>query len=182
MIRYVANGAVLLTGAVLLGAIMITAPDYNSVFQAFPSHASIGEIANGRMFDARFLGGRLTHRIDFEYYGRQVSRDTEGIFLIANFEVSGVTASTQLAAKWKGASGRDYAASARFEKAPKILQSLFFQPGLTSKGFVIFEVPEDEVLGGKLILSRRGVTILDSALHLETARIAPPVAVVRLDP
>ena len=182
MMRHAANSAVLLIGVVILGVMMITTPDYNSVFRAFLSHASNGEIANGRIFDARFLDGRLTHRVDFEHYGRQISRDTEGIFLIANFEVSGVTATTQLAAKWKGASGRDYAASARFENAPKTLQSLFFQPGITSKSFVVFELPEDEVAGGELILSRRGVTILDSALYLETTRIAPPEAVVRLDP
>ena len=180
--RFVANSAVLLTGAFLLGVMMTTAPDYNSVVRPFPSRASAGEIADGRVFDARFLGGRLAHRIEFERYGRQIGRDSEGVFLIADFEVSGVTASTLIAARWKGASGRDYAASARLNDAPNMLQLRFFQPGLTGKAFAVFELPEDEVSGGKLVLSRRGMTIFDSELHLETERIAPPSAVERLAP
>lgn len=181
MIR-AADMATVLAGAVLLGAMMASAPDYNSVFQPFPAHAAPGEAADGRLFDARFLGGRLAQQVAFERYGTPITRDSAGLFLIADFEVSNVTASTRIAATWRGASGRDYAATGRVEGAPGGLEARWFQPGLTDRAFAVFELPEDEVPGGRLVLTAPGVTILDSALDLQAPPLPGPQPLARIAP
>lgn len=174
--------AIFVAGGALLGVMMTTAPDYNSVFTPFATHAPAGEIADGRLFDARFLGARPVQRITFDRLGKEVTRDTTGIFLIADFEVSGVTSSTRIAAGWKGPSGRLYKASTRFDYAPNTVDERSFQPGLTDRSFAIFELPEDEVSGGQLVLSARIMADLDSALYLDSSNIAPTSALIRLDP
>ncbi len=166
------NLAVLLAGAALLGGMMATAPGYDSTIRPFAIHAAPGEWADGRVFDARFLGGQLTREIGFQRYGQDIIRDSNGVFLIADFEVSGVTASTRVAAVWRGGSGRDYLASGRFDGAPGLLAERWFQPGLTDQTQAIFELPEDEVQGGTLILTRLLDPALDSALYLEPQGIA----------
>lgn len=174
------SAVIFLMGGAVLAGMMVTTPDYNSVFQPFKIHASTGTVADGRLFDARFLGGRLVRNIAFKRLGKEVNRNSSGVFLIVDFEVLGVVASSQIAAKWKGNSARLYEASPRFDYAPNIIQERTFQPGLNDKSFAVFELPEDEVAGGQLILSTRGITDLDGALYLDTARILPAIDFVRL--
>lgn len=181
MIR-AADIATVLAGAALLVPMMASAPDYNSVFRPFPAHAAPGETADGRLFDARFLGGRLARQLAFERYGTLITRDSAGLFLIADFEVSNVAASTRIAATWRGASGRDYAATGRVEGAPGGLETRWFQPGLTDRAFTVFELPEGEVPGGRLVLTAPGVTILDSALQLQAPPLPDPQPLARIEP
>lgn len=159
---------VLVVGIALLGAMMATMPDYNRVFQPFRITASEGEIAGGRLFSARFLDWETAGKITFENYGRNVERDTQGIFLIAHFEISEVQRSIGVAAVWEGRSGRHYMETGRAEGAPGALDDRQFQPGLVSRPHAVFELPPDEIAGGRLLLSQKWLNVMDSELAQET--------------
>ncbi|KXF74683.1 hypothetical protein ATN84_22575 [Paramesorhizobium deserti] len=178
-----ANIAIVLVGGALLGVMMQTAPDYNSVVQPFRSHLATGETGEARSFRARFTGARLAERIAFRRFGRDLVRDTDGVFLIAEIEAEATVASQQIGATWRGASGRDYALSRRAQGIPTGLDSRWFQPGLTDRAIAVFELPEDEIAGGEMVLTNSFNAVFDSALHLAPPPLpADKLPLVRIDP
>ncbi|WJS86940.1 hypothetical protein [Paracoccus sp. TOH] len=168
---------IVLAGAALLGAMMQTVPDHNSVVQPFRSAVAAGGTGEARSFRARFTGLRLADRIAFRRFGRDLVRDSNGLFLIADIEAEARLASLQLDAVWQGASGRRYALSHRAEDIPRGLESRWFQPGLINRAIAVFELPEDEVAGGALVLTSGFTAAFDSALHL-----APPAGPAERQP
>jgi len=156
----------LLLGACALGAMMITTPDFNSVFQPFRTTAQSGAIAQGRLHAARFSDWQTADKLSFDRYGTTVTRNTQGVFLIVDFDVSNIRESVRLSATWQGRSGRKYTQTARANGAPSTLDTRQFHPGLDDQGRAVFELPNDEVEGGKLLLTRKGPNILDSELAL----------------
>ncbi|MBK4217423.1 hypothetical protein JJJ17_15955 [Paracoccus caeni] len=181
MMRRIANLVVLLIGGGLLAGMLATVPDYNSAVQPFTTRVAAGEVAAGRLFSARFLDARTATEIAFERYGQTVLRETGGLFLIADFEVSDVRRSTRIEARWQGSSGREYSASKRFNWAPGDLETRWFQPGLTDRARAIFELPEDEIAGGRLILSTPAKPVLDSALYLDGVPVSATLPRLRLE-
>ena len=110
-------------------------------------------------------------------------RDTDGVFLVADFILSGTRESTMLSATWIGASKRHYRATSRISDLPRQIDQLWLQPGLDSKTFAIFELPPDEIKGGSALLSLRLDPPLDGTLLLNPPDM-PPVheAILRLGP
>lgn len=174
--------ALVLAGAALLGAMMQTAPDYNSVVQPFPSAVAAGATGEARSFRARFTGLRLADRIAFRRYGRDLVRDSDGVFLIAEIEAEAIGTSQRLDAVWQGASGRRYALSRRAEDIPRGLESRWFQPGLINHAVEVFELPEDEVAGGALVLTGSFTAVFDSALHLAPPALPERQPIIRFEP
>lgn len=172
MIR-VRNVLPVLLGACALGAMMMTTPDFDSVFQPLRTTAQSGENAQGRLLSARFTDWQTTDQLSFNRYGTPVTRDTQGVFLIVDFDISNVRESVRLTATWQGRSGRQYVQSVRTEEAPGTLGVRQFHPGLEDQGRAVFELPRDEIEGGKLLLARRGPNILDSELALTPTFGAP---------
>ncbi|UFM64765.1 hypothetical protein LOS78_13885 [Paracoccus sp. MA] len=173
---------IVLAGAALLGAMMQSAPDYDSTVQPFRSPVAAGETGEARSFRARFTGMRLAERIAFRRYGRDLVRDSDGLFLIAEIEAEARLASQRLDAVWQGASGRRYALSHRAEDIPRGLESRWFQPGLTDRAIAVFELPEDEVAGGALVLTGSASAVFDSALHLAPPALPERQPIIRFAP
>ncbi|KRW93654.1 hypothetical protein [Paracoccus sp. MKU1] len=174
--------AIVLAGAALLGGMMQTAPDYNSVVQPFRHHVAAGRTGEARSFRARFTGLRLADRIAFRRYGRDLVRDSDGVFLIAEIEAEATLASQRLDAVWQGASGRRYALSRRAEDIPRGLESRWFQPGLSNRAVAVFELPADEVAGGALVLTGSFTAVFDSALHLAPPALPERRPIIRFEP
>ena len=181
--NHLANLLAALLGAGFLGLMMNTLPDYNSSFQPFGVHADENRVGQGRLFTAELGGIRSAGAISYTVNGTDVVRDTSATFLIAELSIAARKESRQVEAIWLGATGRQYSQTVRLENAPRVLSSLWFQPGLKDKALAVFELPDDEIAGGLLALMARGNPIMDSAVHL-----APPATLperqdtLRLDP
>ncbi|AGT09158.1 DUF4352 domain-containing protein [Paracoccus aminophilus] len=171
-----------LCSAALLGGMMLTEPDYNSVFRPFVTHVAASETGETRLFAARFTGWQTAESIDVASLGQELHRDTEGRFLIVDLELTGTISSTSLAASWQGASGRRYDTTKRISSFARDLRALTIQPGLQNKAVAVFELPADEIAGGRLILEARFDPPLEGTLHLAPPGPVPAdAAVVRLD-
>ncbi|AEC21194.1 hypothetical protein PT7_2654 [Pusillimonas sp. T7-7] len=153
-------------GACIQGALMMTTPTFDSVFQPMRSTAQSGAIAQGRLHAARFSDWQTAEQLSFDRYGTTITRDTQGIFLIVDVDILDVQESIQLTATWQGRSGRQYVQTARADGAPSTLDTRQFHPGLDDQGRAVFELPRDEIEGGKLLIARKGPNILDSELAL----------------
>src|SRR5690606_24862977 len=108
----------------------------------------------------------------FDNDGTMVTRDTQGVFLVVDFDISNVHESVRLAATWQGRSGRRYVQTARVAGATT-LDTRQFHPGLGDQGRAVFELPQDEIKEGRLLLARKGPNILDSELALTPTMGAP---------
>ncbi|WP_353194878.1 hypothetical protein [Pusillimonas noertemannii] len=153
-------------GACALGAMMATTPDFNSVFRPLRTTAPNGAAAHGRLLAVRFADWQTAQQLSFERYGATVMRDTQGVFLVVEFDISDVRESVRLAAAWQGRSGRRYDQTKRVDDAPSTVDTRQFHPGLEDRGRAVFELPPDEIEGGTLLLARKGPNILDSELAL----------------
>ena len=179
----VGNIAVVLLGAAALGGMMNTVPDYNSSFQPFSIFADQDGIGKGRQFTAELTGLKSAKVISYAQFGQEVSRDSSATFLIAELSITGQTESRQLEAIWLGATGRQYSQSARLEDAPRNLSSARFEPGLTDRTIAVFEMPEDEIVGGRLVLAPRASMVMDGAVYFAEAEAAPANhEMLRLEP
>ncbi|WP_299844689.1 hypothetical protein [uncultured Paracoccus sp.] len=159
--------------AVLLAGMMLTNPDYNSAVRPFETRVPPGETGQTRLIGGRIEGWRTADRISFPAFGSLRQRDTQAMFLIVDLKLFGTTDSTMLRAGWIGASGRRYDTTARISGAFLQIQDLWLQPGLESKAIAIFELPEDEIAGGALMLSDRIDAPLDGRLRLAAPVDAP---------
>jgi hypothetical protein len=177
----IANLAAIALGGAMLGTMMNTLPDYDSSFQPFAVDADGNDVGRGRLFTAELIGLRSAGAISYERYGKNVVRDTAATFLVAELAISAREESRQVEAIWLGATGRQYNQSARLENVPHSLSQARFEPGLTDRPLAIFELPEDEIVGGRLVLMARGSMRMDSAVHFVSPASAPErQAVLRL--
>ncbi|RMC36204.1 hypothetical protein [Paracoccus alkanivorans] len=174
--------AAVLAGVVLLGGMMNTKPDYNSTFQPFVTNTNPGEEGMGRLFTARITEAHIASQIEFDHWGEQLRRDSAGVFLIVRLSASGTARSTRLTAIWLGASGRQYSVSSRVELPSSGIEYKWFQPGLFQRAVAVFELPEDEIKGGRLALMAAGDARLDSAVQIPLQTLGPKQDVTRIGP
>lgn len=173
----------LLVGGLVLAGMMLSNPDYNSTIRPFVRDVVPGDAGQTRLMAGRFDRWRTADRLIFTRYGKQVSRDTQGVFLIVEPFLAGTTVSTMVRASWVGPSGRHYAESGRVSGLPRQTEDLWLQPGLDSRALAIFELPPDEVAGGALLVSLRTDPPLDGTLLLKAPAPAPEhQGVTRLGP
>src|SRR5690606_30409652 len=78
----VTNLLPVILGAVALGVMMNTTPDYNSSFQPFAVVADDGEEGQGRLFTAELVGLKTAGTVSYTRFGEDVSRDTSATFLV----------------------------------------------------------------------------------------------------
>jgi hypothetical protein len=178
-----ANLAAFVLGGAMLGTMMNTLPGYDSSFQPFAVDADENGVGRGRLFTAELLGLRSAGAISYQRYGKHIVRDTSATFLVAELSISAREESRQIEAVWLGATGRQYNQSARLEDIPRGLSRARFEPKLADRSLAIFELPNDEIAGGRLVLMARGNMRMDSAMHFASPVTAPErQAMLRLDP
>ena len=160
-------------GIAILAGLQMTNPNYNRAIKPFVTQVPQGELGTTRSFSARFDAWRTTDQIEYLRYDKPQRRTTDGVFLIADLVLRGTSKSAALDAYWLGASGRRYVATKRIDTVPLLLRTAFTQPELDTKTFAIFELPPDEIAGGKLVLNVMMDMPLDGTLALDPPTYEP---------
>ena len=170
---WLGNLVVVSVGAAALGMMMNTVPDYNSSFQPLAVFANDEGVGDSSLFRAELKGLRTADRVVYQSFGQEVSRDTSAVFLVAELDITGGSSSRPLQAVWRGATGRQYNQSARVENAPRDLSLRSVEPGLTDRVIAIFELPEDEIVGGRLGVMPLGTTAGEIMMHFPKVESLP---------
>ena len=168
-----APACIALAGAGLLAAFHATNPGYNETFRPFVTDVPADQPGETRLFGGQVAGWRTADRIGFSRFGRDRLLETQGVFLLVDLRLHANIQSTTLRAVWQGASGREYAATARAENLPGAVESVALQPGLTMSALAVFELPADEIAGGALVLTSPLNPPLEGGLRLQPPA-APP--------
>lgn len=164
---------VALVGALLLAGMLETNPDYNSAIRPFVTKVAVGEEGKTRLYSGSFPSWRTADKISFPLYNKEITRDTEGVFLIAEPQLLALTSSSFFDAVWIGKSGRRYATTKRISNLPRQAGMLYLQPGFQSRAIAIFELPPDEIAGGSLLVTPPYEPPLDGDLQLAPPDTAP---------
>lgn len=171
--RAVAALVVALLGCTLLAGMMATNPTYNRAIRPFVETVPASETGATRAMSAQFTGWETADQLRFTRYGKVVTRDSGGIFLIVELVTEATQASTRLVASWQGASGRIYGETTRVSGVARQLSEQWAQPGLDMRATAIFELPHDEIAGGALLVGLPLDPALDGKLRLMPPEEAP---------
>jgi len=174
------SGAFAKLGALMLAAVLLVGmqrytPGYAEITGPIPLKGALGETLAGRGFTVRADKVLLAEKLRFKAYGREVERDTGGVFALVIARLEAHPASTTVSgAIWRSAHGARFVASPRFQGAPRLLGTDRLEPGLPQRGVFIFEMPREAVAGATLLVAASRWPRLDT--QAEIALTATPGA------
>lgn len=166
------TGAFARLGALVLAAVLLAGmqrytPGYAEITGPIPLRGALGETLSGRSFTVRADQVLLAERLRFKAYGREVVRDTGGVFALVIARLEAQPASTTVGgAIWRSAQGARFVASQRFQGAPRLLGTDRLEPGLPQRGLFIFEVPREAVAGATLLVAASRWPRLDTQAEI----------------
>ncbi|MGK9232952.1 hypothetical protein KXS07_14970 [Inquilinus limosus] len=165
--RWLGRLAALLVAAVLLLAMQWTTPLYDEMIGPIPVYGQIGDSVAARRFTVRIETVQFARQLRFEAYGKEVVRDTSGLWAVvtATLEARFDTTSV-IEAYWEGPNGLRYSHSDRLSGVRPVLAGAMLQPGLPRRGWFIFEIREDQARGATFVAPNIGVTRLDSIVRI----------------
>lgn len=143
----------LLVGLAALAAMKTTRVNYARLTGPIEIAVAAGAEGHARLFRARLLGLAKARQIVWKEGGVEVRRSTNAVWLMAALEAEALDETAGLVPLWRGGAGRLTSVSRRLSSAPQMIGAAVLQPGFPRRGFAVFEVPEDEIEGGALILS-----------------------------
>lgn len=166
--RAIASVITIAAAIAVLAYLQWTTPTYALLTGALETKGHQSETVSSETFNVTVKRILTTKTLDFNRFGRQVERRSEGTFVIVTAEMQSNWETMHVgSASIRGASGRSYAQSTRVTGIKSLLTSKDLQPGLPAKGLFVFEMPEQEVRDMVLVLSRQLGPRLDTEIHVQ---------------
>ena len=142
--------------AALLAALQATTPPYAMLTGPIRTTGHQTETVLSTTFSVKVHRVLKARTIAYTRFGRAVQLQSSGVWIVVSAELRAFQKTMPIrAATLIGASGRSYRQSRRAGEAPGILSAKVVQPGLPTTGIFVFELPDDETLGMKLVLSEQ---------------------------
>ncbi|KRE14536.1 hypothetical protein ASE66_14310 [Bosea sp. Root483D1] len=172
-----------LIAALLLAGMQRFTPGYAEITGPIPLKGDLGETLTGRGFTVRADKVLLAEKLRFKAYGREVERDTGGVFALVIARLDAQPVSTTVSgAIWRSAQGARFVASPRFQGAPRLLGTDRLEPGLPQRGVFIFEVPREAVAGATLLVAASRWPRLDTQAEIALpATLGTPASLLDLN-
>lgn len=157
----------LVLAAVLLAGMQRYTPGYAEITGPIPLKGDLGETLTGRGFTVRADKVLLAEKLRFKAYGREVERDTGGVFALVIARLEAQPASINVgSAIWRSAQGARFVTSPRMQGAPRLLGTDRLEPGLPQRGVFIFEVSREAVAGATLLVAASRWPRLDTQTEI----------------
>lgn len=156
MMRAVLTVFTILAAAALLAALQASTPPYAILTGPILTTGQQNETVSSTTFSVKINRVVQAHKIAYQQFGRAYDLQSSGVWVIVSVELWGFQKTMPVrAATLIGATGRLYRQSRRAGEAPNLLSTKTVQPGLPTTGILVFELPEDETRGMKLVLSEQ---------------------------
>ncbi|MBB6488697.1 hypothetical protein [Rhizobium lusitanum] len=154
--------------ALLLAFLQSTTPSYALLTGPIKTVGQQKDTLSSRTFSIKVDKIIRARILAFTRYGKPIERQSEGVWVIAGVELQTKRETMTIqAAAIKGASGRLYRQSHRADGAPRLASTKMLQPGLSSAGIMIFELPEEDAHDMTLIVSKQPSPQLASEIHVK---------------
>lgn len=160
--RRLSSLALLIAATLLLYGLQRSGPGYAEITAALPSHGAAKQVLVTGDFEATVIGSKAARRLRHKNFGQTQVLTTSGVWVVVGVKAKALKESMTLtAAHWQGSNGAAYFASDRVSSHPALLSQKTLQPGLDGQGIIIFEIPESELQGATLTISRTPFAALE---------------------
>ncbi|NLS18581.1 hypothetical protein HGP16_18655 [Rhizobium sp. P40RR-XXII] len=154
--------------ALILAFLQSTTPSYAVLTGPIETIGRQKDAVSSRTFRIKVHKIICAKTLAFTRYGKPIERQTEGVWVIASVELQTRQETMKIqAAAIEGASGRLYRQSHRADGAPGLVSTKTLQPGLSSTGIIIFELPEADAHDITLVVSKQPSPQLDSEIRVK---------------
>ena len=154
--------------ALILAFLQSTTPSYAVLTGPIETIGRQKDAVSSKTFGIKVDKIIRAKTLAFTRYGKPIERQTEGVWVIASVELQTKHETMTIqAAAIEGASGRLYRQSHRADGAPRLVSTKTLQPGLSSTGIVIFELPEADAHDMTLVVSKQPSPQLDSEIRVK---------------
>lgn len=166
-------GGVVLAAAVLYG-MQRTTPGYGEITSPRPVMGKFGHRLETRAFTIDITKVQLARTVTTKGASRNGTFTTSGVWVLVEGTAEALSESlTLLSAEWLGPNGVRYAMSQRLSSLPGMLPGQRLEPGLPMPVLMAFEIPENQVAGGTLLIARSAWAPLAEQARIEMAGVKP---------
>lgn len=163
--------AVMLAAAILYG-MQRTTPLYSDITSPVPVRGRQGELLDTGAFRIGIADVHVARQVRIAEPGGARNYTTSGVWVVVEAGALATRESLSLAsAHWLGPSGRRYALSGRLPTLPGMAGTEQLEPGIPRPVLMAFEVPESELSGATLLVSRTAFTPLLEEAWIEMSEM-----------
>ena len=168
-----ALGAVAIAAVVLYG-LQHTTPGYGEITSPIVTAGKLGKRIAASAFTIGIVKVHLARTVTTRSVGRTQTFTSSGVWVLVEGAAEARSESlTLMSAQWLGPDGVRYALSQRFSTVPGFLPSQRLEPGLPRPVLMAFEIPENEVSSGTLLVARTAWTPLEEEVRIEMTGVRP---------
>ena len=165
--------AVAASAAVLYG-LQRTTPSYGEITSPIAVTGKLGKRIAANAFVIGVVKVHLARTVTTKSVGRTQTFTSSGVWALVEGAAEARSESLSLmSAQWLGRDGVRYALSQRFSTVPGFLPSQRLEPGLPQPVLMAFEIPEDQVSEGTLLIARTAWTPLEEEVRIELTGVGP---------
>lgn len=158
----------LIFAAAILYGMQRTTPLYSQITSPVQIAGKQGERVDTSDFAIGIAKVHLARSIDFPSLSRTQRYATSGVWVVVEGAVEAKDESLALtSAEWLGPDGLRYRYSQRLTNVPGMPGSEQFEPGIPRPMLMVFEIPESQIAGAKLLVARSPYTPLSEEAWID---------------
>ncbi|MHA6686724.1 hypothetical protein [Mesorhizobium sp. A556] len=166
--------AAVMVAAALLYGMQRTTPLYSEITSPVPIAGRQGERIDTTAFAIGITNTHLARKLTVTDFGSTRTYITSGVWVIVEGAAEAKHESLALtSAEWLGPGGLRYQVSQRLPTIPGSLGTEQLEPGIPRPILMAFEVPETQLAGARLLVSRSAMTPLDEQASIELTDLRP---------
>lgn len=174
MIGRIASLAGVALAAAILYGMQRTTPLYSDITSPIPVAGRQGERIETEDFAIGIANVHLARRLAAQDFRGERSHTTSGVWVIVEGAVETKRESLSLtSAEWLGPDGARYAHTQRLATMPGLPGTERLEPGIPRPMLMVFEVPESQLSGARLLVAPSALTPLQQETRIAMADLRP---------
>lgn len=175
-----------LAAAVVLYGLQTTRPHYSKITSPIVSAGGIRQPVEASIFAFSVDSVRVARTLNVETFGTTKERTSSGVWVVVEAEAEAKFETMSLTSgEWMSRKGIRYGMSDRVPATIEMMGGDAYQPGLPRRVLLVFEVPEDAVAGGTVVVTPTKLYPLADEVRVATdatdAAIEPAITLRRND-
>ncbi|PQA74788.1 hypothetical protein C3731_04055 [Brucella oryzae] len=173
MIDWLKSAVMLCVAIAALYGMQHSTPYYSNIFSSVTVEGKQGKPVETSRFVVGIVNSYRARELTTPGTGSTRTYDTDGEWLVIEAAAKAKIESLGLASvEWLGPNGIRYAMSSRPTLAPGIVGSERLEPGIPRPILMVFELPPDQIAGGKLLIAESSMTPLSEQMQISMSATA----------
>ncbi|PAP93050.1 hypothetical protein [Mesorhizobium wenxiniae] len=169
MMRIMRSVLALLFAAAVLYGMQLTRPLYSDITSPIVSSGGMNKRVQASAFALSLDSARVARVLNVETFGKSKTYTSSGVWVVVEGEAEAKFETLRLTSgEWLSGSGIRYVLTGRLPATIEMMPGDAYQPGLPRRVLLVFEVPEEAVAGGTVVVARTKLLPLDDEIRITT--------------